>query len=92
MAVLRDTFGELDFLSSVLESVNSGLGPVDTLFSLFQTGGKGKIPPLTGHLNIGYSVNGLKGFIIRVLGTEGSLEVGWNHIDLYKNHCAGEAP
>jgi len=85
MAVLRDHFGELEFLGSAIAGVNPGIGKMDSLFTLFRTSGKEGVPPMTGHLNMGYSVNGVHDYTIRVLGSEGMLVVSWHKVHLFQN-------
>lgn len=83
VAVLRDIFGDFELLGASSFCVNPDIGRTDSLMALFKTKGKEEIPPLTGLLNFGFSVNGLAQFHIRILGTKASLVLEWDSLSIF---------
>lgn len=83
IAALRDLFGELTINGAHKSQVNPNIGKEDTFSTLFTTGGKGNIPPVHGLLQLFFSVNGKSDFTLRVLGSDGTLEIKGDNIILY---------
>ncbi|MFW6363595.1 MAG: Gfo/Idh/MocA family protein [Spirochaeta sp.] len=84
-AALRDVFGELKVTASSVDQVNPGIGRMDTMMLQFHSSGKGNIPAIPGQLKIGFSVQGLSDFSMRVFGSRGSLIVDGDQINLYRS-------
>jgi predicted dehydrogenase len=83
IAVLRDMLGRLELVGSTTCSVNPAIGRTDTLVYLFRSEGCDGIPPLSGILNMGFSVNGITDFRLQVLGSQGSAIVDGTTLSVY---------
>lgn len=83
VAALRDLVGELDILASVTRSIDPRIGRTDSLIALFRSAGRAGVPPLSGLLDIGYSVTGLEGDRWTILGSTGSAVVEGSTLTLY---------
>lgn len=83
VAALRDVFGDLDPVGSVSASVNRGIGRTDTLVYLFRSKGSDGIPPVSGVLNIAFSVRGAKEDRLTILGSNGTAVVEGTTLKVY---------
>ena len=75
VAALRDMLGDLSTVGACSACVNPAIGRMDSLVWLFRTQGKNAIPPLSGILNIGFSVHGATSSRLTILGSRGSAVV-----------------
>ena len=75
VAALRDLVGDLDILASVTRPVDPKIGRTDSLVALFQSSGRAGVPPMSGVLDLGYSVTGIRGDRLTTLGSTGSAVV-----------------
>jgi len=75
IAALRDIFGDLELTGSSKVQVNPEIGRTDTLSYLFKSKGRDGIPPVSGLLQMFFSVKRKTSQSLIVLGSNGSLEV-----------------
>jgi len=83
VAALRDMFGELECIGAATACVNPVIGRLDTLVYLFRTEGCEGIPPMSGVLNLGFSVHGITDSGIQVLGSRGTAVVDRTALTVY---------
>lgn len=83
IAALRDVFGDLITIGAIKTDVNPNIGRTDTLVYLFKSEGKGELPPVSGVLNLGFSVKGKSEFSLQVLGSTGYADVEGTTIKLF---------
>ncbi len=71
VAALRDVFGDLRVIGATAACVNPAIGRMDTLRVLFRSEGTDRIPPVSGVLDLGFSVTGAAEDRLQVLGSQG---------------------
>ena len=75
IAALRDVFGDLELTGSSKVQVNPKIGRMDTFSYLFRSKGREGIPPVSGLLQMFFSVKRKTSKSLIVLGSNGSLEI-----------------
>lgn len=75
IAALRDIFGDLDLIGASKAQVNPEIGRTDTLNYLFKSQGREKIPPVSGLLQMFFSVKRKSTQSLTVLGSKGTIEL-----------------
>jgi predicted dehydrogenase len=75
IAALRDIFGDLILIGASKAQVNPEIGRTDTFNYLFKSQGRDKIPPVSGLLQMFFSVKRKSAESLIVLGSKGTIEL-----------------